>query len=255
MFIILTRTESWSPNLMRIQETLHIVSGTKVFSWGLIGKEFCFKVIRVLNSSILEFTYSWSFIGCCYFLSSAINPFLYSLLSKRFRRGFHDLSYKLIKKWRKKSPYSSCENQNNRPELVQAKELPNNFSFCLKDRQVHNRNALKRHFNLPISSVVQSDMNCRYRVVFKSQSSRQKTTLIVNKCEQTPILKYSGINDLRKVGSESMSLVASTASLSIGTQTKVRQKKFYSISEEKPRKSNPFLSTLSCQTCGDAYML
>ena len=29
MFIILTRTESWSPHLMRIQETLHIVSGKK----------------------------------------------------------------------------------------------------------------------------------------------------------------------------------------------------------------------------------
>merc|ERR1712141_631637 len=29
--------------------------------------------------------------GCCYFLSAVVNPFLYSLLSKRFRRGFHDL--------------------------------------------------------------------------------------------------------------------------------------------------------------------
>ena len=201
---------------------------------------------------------------------------------------------------------------------MQAKELPNNFSFCLKDRQVHNRNALKRHFNLPISSVIQSDsdlnihqmfeketkgindqnisnslgykssfdgfsepkqvtierlkiedvkkitsmlkqkkshLNCRYRVVFKSQSSRQKTTLIVNDCEQTPIPRYSGINDLRKVGSESMSLVASSASMSKGTQTKVTPKNFYSISEEKSCKSKPLLSTLSCQTCGDAYML
>ena len=30
-------------------------------------------------------------IGCFYYLSSAINPFLYSLLSKRFRQGFKDL--------------------------------------------------------------------------------------------------------------------------------------------------------------------
>ena len=32
--------------------------------------------------------------GCFYLLSSAINPFLYSLFSKRFRRGFHDLIYR-----------------------------------------------------------------------------------------------------------------------------------------------------------------
>ena len=31
------------------------------------------------------------FSGCCYFLSAVVNPFLYSLLSKRFRRGYHDL--------------------------------------------------------------------------------------------------------------------------------------------------------------------
>ena len=29
--------------------------------------------------------------GGCYYLSSTANPFLYSLLSKRFRRGFHDV--------------------------------------------------------------------------------------------------------------------------------------------------------------------
>ena len=201
---------------------------------------------------------------------------------------------------------------------MQGQKLPNNFSFCLKDRQVHNRNALKRHFNLPISAVIQSDsdlkvhqmlekerqrihdqnksnslgykssfdgfsepkqvtierlkiedvkkitstlkqkknhLNCRYRVVFKSQSSRQKTTLIVNNCAQTPIPRCSGINDLRKVGSTSMSLVASSATLSKGTQTKERHRNFYSISDEKSRKSKPFLSTLSCQPCEDAYML
>ena len=32
------------------------------------------------------------FLGCFYLLSSAINPFLYSLLSKRFRRGLYDFS-------------------------------------------------------------------------------------------------------------------------------------------------------------------
>lgn len=34
-------------------------------------------------------------LGCFYYLSAAINPFLYSLLSKRFRRGFCDLQTKV----------------------------------------------------------------------------------------------------------------------------------------------------------------
>ena len=33
--------------------------------------------------------------GCCFFLSSVVNPFLYSLLSKRFRRGYQDLIRKI----------------------------------------------------------------------------------------------------------------------------------------------------------------
>ena len=35
------------------------------------------------------------YLGCFYYLSTAINPFLYSLLSKRFRRGFCDLKTKV----------------------------------------------------------------------------------------------------------------------------------------------------------------
>ena len=36
--------------------------------------------------------------GCSYYLSSAINPFLYSLLSKRFRNGFSDLKNQFFKR-------------------------------------------------------------------------------------------------------------------------------------------------------------
>jgi hypothetical protein len=41
----------------------------------------------------VESTYIFSLLlaGGCYYLSSTVNPFLYSLLSKRFRRGFHDV--------------------------------------------------------------------------------------------------------------------------------------------------------------------
>ena len=38
----------------------------------------------------MQFVYHSS--GCCYFLSTAINPFIYSLLSKRFRRGFIEVA-------------------------------------------------------------------------------------------------------------------------------------------------------------------
>ena len=38
-------------------------------------------------------------LACCYFLSPVLNPFLYCLLSKRFRRGFHDLKQKVHGWW------------------------------------------------------------------------------------------------------------------------------------------------------------
>ena len=38
-------------------------------------------------------------LACCYFLSPVLNPFLYCLLSKRFRRGFHDLKQKVHDWW------------------------------------------------------------------------------------------------------------------------------------------------------------
>ena len=63
----------------------------------------------------------------------------------------------MIRNWRNRSSIASRENQNNRLGLAQASTLPNNFSFSFKNRQVNNRNALRRHFELPHSSVIQSD--------------------------------------------------------------------------------------------------
>ena len=54
-----------------------------------------FKLNKKYNVSI-----SWN-IGCSYYLSSAINPFLYSLLSKRFRNGFRDLKNSCFKSFQK----------------------------------------------------------------------------------------------------------------------------------------------------------
>ena len=254
--------------------------------------------------------------GCCYFLSSAINPFLYSLLSKRFRRGFHDLTHKVVKNWRNRSSTASRENQNaHRQALAQASTLPNNFSFCFKNRQVNNRNVLKRHFNLPNTSVVQSDydskmhqnlefemqgvknknlsnslgyksssdglsasqskqvpvdklnykdveeiaallnlkkkqLNCKYKVVFRSNLNQKGTTLIINtsKAEKN-IPRCSGIHDLRYVGTNSTSTTSSSVIYLHGGQALDKNLKFNSVAEERSNKNKLFLSTLSYQSC------
>ena len=63
----------------------------------------------------------------------------------------------MIKNWRNRSSTASRDNQNNRHALAQASTLPNNVSFSFKNRRVNNRTAIKRHFDLPNSSVIQSD--------------------------------------------------------------------------------------------------
>ena len=94
------------------------------------------------------------FTGCCYFLSSAINPFLYSLLSKRFRRGFHDLKRKVLSGLscqifrRSLGRDKNEEFQTQRPANT---SLPNNYLFRYNTKPINNRNALKRHFNIPLS--------------------------------------------------------------------------------------------------------
>ena len=67
----------------------------------------------------------------------------------------------MIKNWRNRSSIAGRENQNNCHALAQASTLPNNFSFSFKNRKVNNRNALRRHFDLPHSSVIQSDNDVR----------------------------------------------------------------------------------------------
>ena len=252
--------------------------------------------------------------GCCYFLSSAINPFLYSLLSKRFRRGFHDLTHKVIKNWKNRSSSSTRGNKIKHQAVAKASTLPNNFSFCFKRKQVNNRNTLKRHFNLPNSSVAynahdliahqklelemqelnnqnirnslgyksstdglseqnqitveklnnedikkigsmlkqkQKHLNCKYKVVFKSPSNQLSTTLIVNtkNVENTIIPRYSGINDLRQIGTTSSPLVSSSVTYINGCQSKREQVKFNSLSDEKCNRKKPFLNSLSSQQC------
>ena len=94
------------------------------------------------------------FSGCCYFLSSAINPFLYSLLSKRFRRGFHDLKYKLLRDCRlvssrtSNSRLSYGRQQGTRPIM----SMRNKQSFRFKSRQIPAQNTVNRLVDRPTTS-------------------------------------------------------------------------------------------------------
>ena len=54
-----------------------------------------------------------SFLGCSYFLSSAVNPFLYGLFSKRFRQGYHDLRTKLKVIYSKTTCYNHSNGQGS----------------------------------------------------------------------------------------------------------------------------------------------
>ena len=220
----------------------------------------------------------------------------------------------MIKNWRNRSSTGSRDNQNNRHVLAQASTLPNNFSFSFKNRQVNNRTAIRRHFNLPYSSVIQSDndlnmhqsyehemhdigsqksrhshgykcnsdefsttnsnnakkekskcedadkvssmlrhnkkeLNCKYKVVFKSHSNHHGTTLIVNADRAAKnIPRCSGINDLRSVGTTTTSLTSSSVFHMNRSQMNGRTDNFHSVTDERSNKSKKFLSSLSCQT-------
>ena len=52
-------------------------------------------------------------LGCSYFLSSAVNPFLYGLFSKRFRQGYHDLRIKLKVIYSKTTCYNRFNGQSS----------------------------------------------------------------------------------------------------------------------------------------------
>ena len=94
------------------------------------------------------------FLGCCYFLSSTINPFLYSLLSKRFRRGYHDLKYKMKNYLNAKVPFlntsthTSSRNQNAPIPMI---SLNRHQSLKFYTKKIQSRNTMQRHFGKPAS--------------------------------------------------------------------------------------------------------
>jgi len=77
MFVLVTLFDTWSPTLTQVQHVLFTTSG--VF----------------------------------YYFNSVVNPILYSLMSKRFRRGFADIKRNLIQRINKSEPETS-ENARRR---------------------------------------------------------------------------------------------------------------------------------------------
>jgi hypothetical protein len=115
-----------------------------------------------LNKNILLF------LGCSYLLHSAINPFLYSICSKRFRRGFLDLI-------NKRSTPGSNQHAN---DLQAGKEM--SFDQIIRGRnrkKVVNKKALLRHFDNPFLSPDDNNLE------------RDKVILVRNKSKQITILK------------------------------------------------------------------
>ena len=80
MFVLVTLYGSWTKTLTSAQHILFIISGS--------FQTFC------NNLCCLNF----SNLGVFYYFNSALNPILYSLMSKRFRRGFSDIKRNLLKK-------------------------------------------------------------------------------------------------------------------------------------------------------------
>ena len=94
------------------------------------------------------------FLGCCYFLSSTINPFLYSLLSKRFRRGYYDLKYKMKNYLNSKVPFLNTSTHTS--SRIQNAPIPmislnRNQSLKFYTKKIQSRNTMQRHFGKPAS--------------------------------------------------------------------------------------------------------
>ena len=128
---------------------------------------------RILANILINLPLPFLISGVCYFLSSVVNPFLYSLLSKRFRRGFFDLKNKLktrcINFANRQSPSHERSSDNSRvaPENPMTRHTPHlNISLrprscittqCFTTKQILTRSALRRHLALPLSF---SSVNC-----------------------------------------------------------------------------------------------
>ena len=139
---------------------------------------------RFISKSSEKF--QWNISGCCYLLNPAINPFLYSVFSKRFRRAFFDL---LLKN------NIRCFNKNNdEGAAIASLRLRPNRPF----NQVISRRAMLRHFDLKSSNGIPEpsfSKNIRSKKIQKNpygkDMKRSKTQILhyVTDCNDIPSTK------------------------------------------------------------------
>ena len=99
------------------------------------------------------------FKGCCYLLNSAINPFLYSIFSKRFRRGFADLLRSM--KWK------CCDRVDTESNVITTPENNNH-----RPARVVNQNVIRRHLGI-ISSSQPEEISSNKRFLSWIHKSKQ----------------------------------------------------------------------------------
>ena len=137
----------------------------------------------------------FNFLGCSYLLHSAINPFLYSICSKRFRRGFLDVFNKSVKSSSKKhEKYNQYGN-----------EISFNGNTRGQNRKkVVNKRTLLRHFDNPLLSPEDNNIHLERDKVIPCRN-RSKQLTILKKCSSSFIYKQhdSGIiNEIPQQHSE-----------------------------------------------------
>ena len=140
------------------------------------------KFIALLNIKRQYFFVYYT--GCCYYLNSAINPFLYSLLSKRFRRGFHDLTRKILKLYQKhsfkissKGAHRQGSNNTPIPNIPSSMIVNHNSSVLINPAEGQNEipsPVLKRHH------VMRSYPNLLHDILFQEDMNISDTKLIIN---------------------------------------------------------------------------
>ena len=137
-------------------------------------------------------------VGCCYFLSSAINPFLYSLLSKRFRRGFHDLKRKIVKHYRKyffrsTSSRANRQSSNHTPIQIIPSASPQNPVIQVNSNEGHrqkpNQSFNRQYETRSYPTVLHGAEVCENKMVFGIEmpnfSQKNKDEELVVKCTES----------------------------------------------------------------------
>ena len=163
------------------------------------------------------------FIGCSYMLHSAINPFLYSLYSKRFRNGIHDY---IKSKTQKTSNFISEDSldlfiKSFHFGQVQGKETI----------RVTNKVALQRHFNFHSSEI---DRNSLLR----------KDMVVIHRGDPDGLTRFNKFGYSLKCNPLTKSIVLSTSQHDDSTNQPLQYLDPLSAQKKKRQKEIPKTNSL-----------